>query len=531
MSMARILTIVGLINVLASGVGPSMVSATTTAVTTPTGPVTAETRISPDDVGLAYPYTHQWDPIIAVDPGNPLTMVVVYDTYRPELVGPCGTGEVAAEFRRTRDGGLTWHDTAAHFWHTRGVCTSIHPSLAWGPGPEPGRDRLYFADTGYPCRVAGLCILVSYSDDAGDTWSTPYLERPPSPLRGSVPDITVDLGPRSPNYGTVHVVYNWQPLDGSRLWAAKGGQAYDGLRLLASRDFGGTWTGVEIDRAPTSLPRFAGYLISPGARVRAGPDGSVYVAFAQLNISATFDDRWMSGAGSHWVYAIQRLQLAPDGGFTKSPTVSAIDLKTSTVWPGFVGIPGQSWYLDVANGLDVDPISGLVYLAIDDYDRSAGRGILRGHVRVGRSSDLGRTWAWTTLPDLPQVGGRNQSSVKATISVSPNGARIFVGFHGLPDVPFGTGPASHLVTIGNYFSVSADGGRTFYPPIAISGSRWNTQTVAAARNGVGLRDRSEFAANDEVVFVYGDGRNAGFAGTPTYGNSDIFGAVIALGQP
>lgn len=98
-------------------------------------------------------------------------------------------------------------------------------------------------------------------------------------------------------------------------------------------------------------------------------------------------------------------------------------------------------------------------------------------------------------------------------------------------MPFGTSPGSHLVTIGNYFSVSAEGGRTFSIPTAISASRWNTQTVSAARNSVGLRDRSEFVTNKQVVFVYGDGRNGGFAGTPKYGNSDIFGAVITLGEP
>ncbi len=213
----------------------------------------------------------------------------------------------------------------------------------------------------------------------------------------------------------------------------------------------------------------------------------------------------------------------------KSATVSGVDLATRSRAPGYLPFPGLSLYLDVANGLDVDQASGRVYLAIDDYDSSARRGVPRGHVRVGRSSDHGRTWAWTTIPDLPAVGGRLQSSVKATISVSPGGGRIFVGFHGLTDVPYGTARGSHRVTVGTYYSVSTDGGETFAVPTAISRSRWSPETVASAKNGVGLRDRSQFLSDERVIFVYGDGRNAGFAGSPKYGNTDIFGALVVFG--
>ena len=488
--------------------------------------VVSEKRISPGDAGLAFPFDQQRDPTVAIDPGDPDTMVVAYVALRADVFDSCGPNGVAIRLRRSVDGGLTWRDTATPFWRSRGLRTSFHPSLAWGPGPHPGRSRLYFVDTGGPCKI--LCVLISYSDDAGDTWSAPHLERPTSLLRGSVPDVAADLDPASPNYGAVHVVYNWQPRSGARLWAARGGLAHHGLRPLASRDFGRTWTSVEIDAAPSAAPGRADYLIAPGARVKAGPAGEVYVSFVQMDISDEFDARWTSPAGSRWVSAVQRLTLGEDGRFAKSPTVRALELATRSVSPGVLPAPGVSQYLDFPNGLDVGRATGTVYLALADYDRSAVEGAARGRVRVGRSSDGGKTWAWTALAELPDVDGEKQSSVKATIAVSPRGDRIFVGFHGLTDVASGTSPRRHLVTIGNHLSFSTDGGRTFSEPVAISPSRWNSESVAGVRNGVGLRDRAQFVSDGQVIFVCGDARGAGFAGSPDYGNSDIFGALVRL---
>jgi hypothetical protein len=140
-------------------------------------------------------------------------------------------------------------------------------------------------------------------------------------------------------------------------------------------------------------------------------------------------------------------------------------------------------------------------------------------VFVGRSDDHARTWSWTTLPALPRVDGLPQSPHKPSLAVA-NGT-VFVGVHGLVDLPVGTDPTLGLATIGNLWSMSTDGGQTFTKPRPIVPDRWDLEALARAPNRAGLRDRAEVTADGRVVYVYADGRTAAPAPDPTEGRSTI----------
>jgi hypothetical protein len=123
------------------------------------------------------------------------------------------------------------------------------------------------------------------------------------------------------------------------------------------------------------------------------------------------------------------------------------------------------------------------------------------------------------VPALPRVDGRRQSAHKPTLVVGDG--FVFVGLHGLVDVPLGTRPSAGLATVGDLWTVSTDGGRTFRAPRAISPDRWDLEALARAGNRAGLRDRAALTADGRVVYVYGDGRRARPAPSSLEGFSTI----------
>lgn len=191
-----------------------------------------------------------------------------------------------------------------------------------------------------------------------------------------------------------------------------------------------------------------------------------------------------------------------------------------TLGNAFIGPP---W----SQGLDLDPASGRIYLAVADYAASATSGQARGTVRVGHSDDHGQTWTWLTLAAPPALDGRPQSSFRPTLAVRDG--VVSVGLHSISDVPAGTDPDLHLPTIGTAYAVSLDGGVTFTGPTRVTTVRWNAAALERTADGPGLRDRAEFTADGHVFYVYGDGRRAAPPPSPSAGRSAIYGALIFPG--
>jgi hypothetical protein len=148
-------------------------------------------------------------------------------------------------------------------------------------------------------------------------------------------------------------------------------------------------------------------------------------------------------------------------------------------------------------GFDVDPF-GRPFVAVGGY--GAGRSDLpRGSVTVARSNDGGATWVSRVLPTVSAQRGVRLSSLRPNVVAGRD--FILVTLRTLDD-------RARDATMGVAATISVDGGRTWQRPIAVSPVRWHPSNLGDVTNGMGLRERAERAADDSVIWTFGDGRLA-----------------------
>lgn len=474
-----------------------------------------ERNISPATTTLSYPYNRAFDPIVATHPTNPDRIAVVYHRYRTGS-GSCAT--LSTGLRVTTNGGASWREASGLPWAGSGRAPNWHAAIAWGPGPTPGATRLYWADTTVPgCPFTKHRLSISYSDDLGETWSPLWLEaKSTATPAGGYPDITVDTDPDSPNHGVVYASINWFRDD----------QSEPNLRVVASRDHGVTWTGVEVPALPA--PRGYPFAYRIGQRLTTAPDGSVYLTFHQSDTTDASRRRY--GRES---FGVARLRYKRSTGtFQVGPPRQMRTLAINSAVLGGVPAPGSTdtsrlrprW----THGVDVDPDTGRLFVAIADYDLGAPARRPRGRLVVGRSDDKGRSWSWAPVPAPSPVDGYRQSPHKPSLVVGDG--FVFVGLHALADVPVGTRPREGLATIGTFWTASTNDGATFPRPRKVSASRWDLEALKRAGNRAGLRDRAALTADGRVVYAWGDGRFALPKPDPLEGFSTIHLARFSPGS-
>jgi len=301
-------------------------------------------------------------------------------------------------------------------------------------------------------------------------------------------------------------------------------QSEPGMRVLGSSDYGQHWLATEVSALPKTQANPFRYRL--GYRLASAPDGSLYASFCET------DRPTSSGFPGRLAYGVSRLRLNKNQAtFTAAAPVLATTLTVSGYNTTYDAAPGttdrQRLNACGTNGLDVDHATGGVYLAVADYNPNPAAGIARGSIRLGRSDDLGQSWSWQRLADLPAVSGRTQSAHRPSLVV--NGSKVFVGFHVLTDVALSTSGVDSNVTVGNAFAVSSNGGTSWAAPALISPSRWNPDWLDLNRQGAGLRDRAALTAAGRVFYAYGDGRNARAKPDSRWGRGQIYGALIDLG--
>lgn len=495
----------------------------------PSSPLTArvihEGLTSQNLDGTAYPWDYASEPTVATHPTDPLRIAVIYQRRAPG--GTCGRD---VGLRISHDGGLTWKNAKGRPFGGSGRGPNFHAVIAWGPGPKAGSARLYWVDTTVPgCNYGSHSVSLAYSDDEGATWSRLYVERRTPPWVGGFPDVTVDRDPASPNYGAVYIVYNWP----------RSLTSGPGMRVIASADYGRTWhASLEIPPAPRASGCGASWRIA--YRARTAPDGSVYLSGYQADLRHWDSDRIFSKGGSANIcrlgFTVTRVTFdRAHRTLSHGPTVMATRLSRSaqTVYGApAVGTSGPIVDPQWCQGLDVDRATGIIYLAVADFVTRPRAGQPHGTVRIGRSTDGGRTWSWrtlspVTLPGTIATGGGLGSSFKPTVAARDG--VVFVGFHLITDRVAGSAASAHPV-VGTYYAVSVDGGRTFGTPARITSARWPAAALERGINGPGLRERADFTADGHVFYVYGDGRRAALAPAAAWGRGAIYGALIFPGS-
>ena len=444
--------------------------------------VLGEYRVSPRPTSLT---NRSREPIVTAHPYNALRLAVVY---------AAGPGEESHPVVRiSHDGGKTWRSTSGH---PRGG--GSHPMVAWGPGPTRGSARLWY--TAMVGKANNYHFGVSYSDNEGATWHLAYIADNTRGWFGGMEDIAIDSNPASPNFGAIYLAYNWpkDPIRG------------DGLRVIASRNFGRTWSETEVPKV--APPSGYGDAWRIGYKLTTAPDGSAYVAGYQLDmkhwsISCPFCKGGTSNVG-RIAFGVSRLRLdRATGRLTHSTNVLAVRLPETSWNLGYtsalkgvnVGLAEPCW----ATGLVVDA-KGRIYYAV------AGD----GRIRIVYSDDRGHTWHTRYLPHAPSANGRSQLSMRPELVVGDGFVAVL--FHTVD------GSGSNR-TAGNAVAVSFNRGATWVGPRPINSHRWSIARIIARYNGPGLRDEATLLADGKTIyFAYGDGRD---------GLSAAFGARIRITLP
>jgi hypothetical protein len=468
-----------------------------------------EVNVSSNLLGLRFPNNNATEPNVAVDPNDPSNIAVTYNTRGAK----CGLRPVV---RISRDGGATWKTGERNPWAGSGRQPNWHPMIAWGPGPRSGRSRLYWADTTVrDCSYSDHRLSVAYSDDFGATWSPLYVHMAtPATSAGGFPDITVDRNPSSPNFGAVYAAINWFARSSDE----------PGYQVIASSDFGRTWSSTEVPALP---PRAGyGFRYRIGYRLRTGPDGSLYASFCQR------DRRGPTGAVGRLAFGVARVAFNPaKGTLASAAPVLATTVNVNAYNLGSRAAPGTAdkrrLNTCMAYGLDVDATNGDVYLAVANFRPKVNPGP-RGRVLLGRAPAGLGNWNWSSVPVLPPADGRPQSAHKPTLAV--DGRTVFVGFQSLSDVGLGSGTNPQATVVAGY-AVSYDRGGSWAPVAQISTSRWHPDWLDHSRNGAGLRDRAELVTPGRAIYVFGDGRHAAAKPSNAWGRGQIYAALVQLGAP
>jgi hypothetical protein len=448
-----------------------------------------------------------WEPGVATHPTDPDRVAVIYQHHGPGA--PCSLNPT---IRISHDAGRTWRTTRASPAAGSGRGVSLHAVIAWGPGPDGG-SRLYWANMTTPaCGDGRFSLTTTFSDDEGDSWAALTVEQRAPPWVGGFPDITVDRDQSSPGYGTVYVGYNW--LDP----AARG----PGFGLLASADFGVTWSRVEIP--PAAAPADFEDWWRIGYRLRTAPDGALFASWYQADLKKWDRENILAKGGAANVgrlgVAVARIEFDRETGtFELGPSRVAVTVAESAYSTSGRSAPGTDGNIRPdpmwQHGLDIDPGTGSVYVAVGEFGPSSGDEP-RGSIRVARSDDGGKTWLVSDVPVLAPLDGRRQSSFKPNLIAS--GGAIVVTFHTLDDVESGA-------TVGSAFAASRDGGGTWLRAMPISAERWLAANIGGATNGIGLRERADRTAGGDVFWAFGDGRHAQGSAA---GRIAVYGTLIDL---
>jgi hypothetical protein len=444
-----------------------------------------------------FPTNKQNEPTIAVNPAN--TRVLLAGSNDEQRQPPCGPGPVRGNvpasdcsffpgvgtsgIYRSTDGGQTWRnlglldDQAA--WVAGDLVSDGDPVIVFGPRPTPAGGfsyangaRAYYATLAsyksgrspFPPNKAPELLAVSYSDDAGTTWSAPVV----ATVKDNPNDFNdkesfwADNNPNSPFFGRAYI--SWTEFRSPICCPSEpvmvavstdGGQSFSAPKQLSPAGNNGTGNGRQ------------------GSAVRSGPDGSVYVAWEQ---------------GSAQVVAASR-----DGGgqWTKEVIIGAVvDLDDP--------IPGANFRTDSFLSIAADPRVGSSTL----YAAWATRTPSGGRVVVSTSTAKGASWS---TPVQVSTAAEGYAFFQG-LDVAPNG-RVDVGYqalHAIDPTTFGTGNAA----IDSWF-VSKPPSGGWSAPLRVTTVA--SDPAASAQNNLARQFYGDYntlvSTSASAFFIYTDARN------------------------
>ncbi len=391
------------------------------------------TRVTENDL-------HQNEPAVAINPTNPMNLIVGSNDYRTSIGKP--------GYAYSNNEGATW---------TSNILPGI-PAAHSGGDPSVSFDatgNAYFSAITFQrdpqdpssvlCNVGGLRVWKSA--DGGASWGAPMVV---TDNIGAVfhdkPYSAVDRS-GSPYSGTVYV--SWSRFEGG---TDCNHYAASPIWLARSTNGGSTW---QMQRISTALA-------NQGSVPAVGPDGTLYVAY----ISQV-----------EWVGSVINVAVSTDGGATFGP-----ERQATVVLELPSPLPGSLFRVNSFPSIAVSPVNGYVYVVWADYRYGDA------DIFFIRSTDRGVMWSTPKrLNDDAVLNQKDQFF--PWVAVGPNG-HIHVTWFDRRDDP------SNL-TYHAYYTTSQDNGNTFQANQRVSTAAANP-TIGFSGQFIG--DYSGIAATDMAVY-------------------------------
>jgi hypothetical protein len=349
-----------------------------------------------------------------------------------------------------------------------GLASDGDPAIAFS------RDGVaYYASlAGVRGTSAGDLLTVSRSSDDGATWSDPVLATDKTnPVDFNDKEaVWVDQSPTSRFSGNVYV--SWT------LFVGVPGTA-EPIVFSRSTDGGKTFSPAQKLSASYNNRTIGG---RQGSTIRTDASGNVYVV-------------WESGVTLDGIKTdAQVFAKSIDGGvsFSKPAVISPVVSLPSP-------LPGASFRNDSFPTVDIDQVSGAIYVAWADFRNG------RGQLMLSTSADGGATWSPARI--VLDVAGR--STFFPGVAVSPDGSRVTVATQALDAVPAGTRPGAGVVRYDSYFAESLNGG-AFAAPFKISTP--SSDPDGSSTNSLAAQFQGDYntliSDNHHAWFIWTDARNA-----------------------
>lgn len=479
----------------------------------------SEVNVSPP--ASHFPQNKQNESPMAVNPVNPNNAITgANDEINEPNCTPATGGSSSCPFvpgvdtagiYSTLDGGATWHQTILDWCANDNpagpncpLVSDGDPVVAFGPKPDGNGGftyadgaRAYFGSLGsVPGAPASQELLaVSTSDDGGVSWSGPHLATSrtnPVNFNDKI-SIWADANPASPFFGNVYVA--WTLFTGNGNFGKSSAFSPEPIVLSVSHDGGQTFGAPQTLTSSANNGSVGG---RQGSEIRSGPDGTLYVIWD----------------GSIFRRSAVMAARSADGGrsFTR-PFLVAFKNDNPPVFPG------ASFRTNSFPQAAVSQADGKLFATWADYDAATGHGV----VKLAMSTDMGATWSASTVAN---VTGR--SPFYPAVAVSPNGAKVLVGFNAIDDKPAGTAPGAGVVHYDAYYVKSTNGGTSFGAPVKVSAA--SSDPDAASTNGLSAQFLGDYNGADA------SGSAAWFSWTDTRGGSpctaiDMWRAGVTTTKP
>lgn len=378
---------------------------------------------------------------------------------------------------------------------------------------------VYYGNLAFPIGAAVPVVAVSRSMNDGAAWQAPVIATSAdNPVDFNDKDyVWADANPSSPFFGSVYA--SWTLFQGAGRFGKSNTFSPEPIVFARSTDGGTTWSKVTRLSQSANNGAVGG---RQGSLIRTGSDGTVYV--------------FWEGAIAH--HSEQLVAISHDGGvsFGQPIPIAAVNDIPSP-------LPGSSFRDDSFPSADVNQSTGAIYVTWADEQGSPATAL----IEFTESADGGMTWSPTAT-----IGGRPGvfNAFFPSVSASPDGHHVFVGWPVQTWVAPGTAPGPGVVTQFAAYNLRTDG--------AWSGGKLLSTAFGdpdgSSTNGLGSQFLGDYATavadNSKAWFVWTDTRNEtscsavdafrdGSAPRPnpdlecppdasgrTFGNSDIFvGAV------